>query len=89
MCGDGVTVITWTGKSLIQQIADIERANGNSLHWGKGVTAVPAGVSPLACSASSQSSLKQVEPSIRGHGSPYFFVKTSVIFEAKKWGTFA
>lgn len=89
VCGDGVTIITWTGKSLIQQFADIEGANGNSLHWGKGVTAVPAGVSPLAWSASSQSSLKQVEASIRGHGLPYFIVKTSVISKAKKWGSFA
>lgn len=38
----GVAVITWIGKSLIQQFADLEGANGNTMHWGKGVTPTPS-----------------------------------------------
>lgn len=39
MSGDGgVAVIMWVDKILMQQFADLEGADGNTMHWGKGVT---------------------------------------------------
>lgn len=92
----GVTVITWIDKSLIQQLADLEGANGNTTHWGKGVTPPYSSCSfsinlhslwnriqECFCTVLSKTG---TDPSIRGCCLPYFIVKNSVIFEAKSEG---